>query len=118
MRPGSRLSLEGDNDACGLSTAPIEDVFVPEFKRIGLAQTAEWRPWTTDGAARMGGYVIEWEGGAARFVSIRGAGHMSPLNRPNATFTMIDAFTGGGGKLPDALPSFKAPGRALRTLYL
>ena len=41
----------------------------------------------------MGGYVIEWENGKAQFVSIRGAGHLSPHNRPQATEVMLDYFT-------------------------
>jgi len=49
------LVYEGNSDACGLQTAPVEDVFVPYFKKYGLNQTRSWRPWTEDGAQQMAG---------------------------------------------------------------
>ena len=52
------MVYEGDSDACGLQTSPIEDRFVSYFKEIGLTKTSKWRPWTTDGAKQMGGYVV------------------------------------------------------------
>ena len=55
------LVYEGDSDACGLQTSPIEDAFVEYFKEIGLQKTQKWRPWTTDGQKQMGGYVV-WGG--------------------------------------------------------
>eukprot|EP00659_Diplonema_papillatum_P015640 gene15640-23871_t len=76
------MVYEGDSDACGLQTMPNEDAFVPYFNKIGLNKTQSWRPWTLDGQAQMGGYVIEWNQGKARFVSVRGAGHLVPHNQP------------------------------------
>lgn len=38
------------------------------------------------------GYVMAWTQ-AARFVSIRGSGHLVPLNRPEAARVMLNAFT-------------------------
>ena len=49
------LIYEGDNDACGLSTVPVEDVFVSHFRSIGLNKTQRWRPWTIDGKRTLGG---------------------------------------------------------------
>merc|ERR1712151_746888 len=63
IRQGKRvLVYEGDSDACGLQTAPIEDVWVPFFgngtgrwtpfgplgqsaKPLGLPLTQPWRPF-------------------------------------------------------------------------
>jgi serine carboxypeptidase-like clade 2 len=104
IREGLQVMVyEGDVDACGLQTSNVEDVFVPLFDDvIGLKQTREWRPWTTDGVHQMGGYVIEWERGV-RFVSVRGSGHLVPLNRPDVSEVMINAFTRNA-----SLPVFEA----------
>jgi len=93
VESGLRVLLyEGDTDACGLQTAPVEDVFVPFFAEIGLNKTQRWRPFTVDGKQQMGGYTIEWNDGLARFVSIRGAGHLVPLNKPVAALIMLECF--------------------------
>eukprot|EP01065_Artemidia_motanka_P043730 TRINITY_DN6110_c0_g1_i1.p2 TRINITY_DN6110_c0_g1~~TRINITY_DN6110_c0_g1_i1.p2 ORF type:complete len:514 (+),score=175.51 TRINITY_DN6110_c0_g1_i1:61-1602(+) len=105
LKAGLRVLIyEGDSDASGLETAPVEDVFVPYFKQEGYNQTRSWRPWTTDGAQRMGGYVIEWENRKVQFVSIRGAGHLVPLNKPETSATMLQKFL-----YEEALPEFVAP---------
>ncbi len=88
------LVYEGDVDACGLQTSNVEDVFVPLFN-ADSEMTRKWRPWTTDGAQQMGGYVIEWQNRTAQFVSVRGSGHLVPLNRPHVSEVMINAFTSG-----------------------
>jgi len=93
------LVYEGDVDACGLQTSNVEDVFVPLFDSI-MNKTQRWRPWTTDGYKQMGGYVIEWATRKAQFVSVRGSGHLVPLNRPHVSEVMINAFT-QGHKLPE-----------------
>ena len=104
------LVYEGDNDACGLSTVPVEDVFVSHFKSIDLNKTQRWRPWTIDGERTLGGYVIEWEDGQAMFVSIRGSGHLAPLNRPRAALKLISTFTAGkGNHLPPLMPAPSPP---------
>lgn len=104
LAKGLRVMVyEGDNDACGLQTSPVEDIFVPLFDGT-MKQTQEWRPWTTDGASSMGGYVVEWNERNAQFVSIRGAGHLSPLNRPLAAQTMMNQFTSG-----QPMPKFTQP---------
>lgn len=92
------LVYEGDIDACGLQTSDVEDVFVPLFDSI-MKKTQTWRPWTGDGYQELGGYVIEWDDRKAQFVSVRGSGHLVPLNRLKMSSVMINAFT-QGHKLP------------------
>lgn len=91
---GMRVMLyEGDQDACGLGTFPLEEIMVPLFDSM-LNKTQPWRPFTVDNTPDViGGYHIQWDGGRFQFASLRGAGHMSPLNRPAAAFTLINAFT-------------------------
>jgi serine carboxypeptidase-like clade I len=90
----SILVYEGDVDACGLQTSNVEDVFVPLFDGI-MNKTQKWRPWTADGYRKMGGYVVEWAHRNAQFVSVRGSGHLVPLNRPHVSQVMIEKFTSG-----------------------
>jgi len=109
LKAGKKIMIyEGDVDACGLQTANVEDIFVPLFAEIGLNKTQRWRPWTVDGYQSMGGYVIGWDhatsAGGARFVSLRGSGHLAPLNRPHVTLTMMESFT-GGTELPKFMPN-------------
>jgi len=58
---------------------------------LGLKETEEWRPWTVDGCRRMGGYVQRYEG-SFDFLTIRGAGHMVPTYKPDATFAFLKAW--------------------------
>jgi serine carboxypeptidase-like clade 2 len=125
-KAGKRILVyEGDSDTCGLETAPMEDIWVPFFgngtgtwtpagrlnsetaKPLGLPMTQRWRPWGLHPAGRkvQGGYVMEWAGGKVTFASIRGAGHLVPLYRPVAAFTIMHAFQ-KGESLP---PSFYPP---------
>eukprot|EP01063_Lacrimia_lanifica_P019765 TRINITY_DN27191_c0_g1_i1.p1 TRINITY_DN27191_c0_g1~~TRINITY_DN27191_c0_g1_i1.p1 ORF type:complete len:538 (+),score=236.05 TRINITY_DN27191_c0_g1_i1:50-1663(+) len=98
------LVYEGDTDACGLETGPIEDAFVSYFKELGLKKTKRWQPWTTDGQKQMAGYQVEWGNGKVRFVSVRGAGHLVPHNQPVVSKVLLDTFvceaTKGGCNLP------------------
>lgn len=112
------LVYETDMDASGLSTAPIEDIWVPFFANdtagrwtpvgrlgvagqawapLGLTMTDPWRPWGVMPTGRkvQGGFVIEWEHGRVMFASIRGAGHLAPYYRPAAAFTLMRAFQAG-----------------------
>lgn len=109
------LIYEGDSDACGLQTAPIEDIWVPfmgngtgapdqwtpagplntpSSKPLGLPMTQPWRPFGLVPAGRkvQGGFSMAWNNGQVTFASIRGAGHLAPLYRPAASFTMMRAF--------------------------
>jgi cathepsin A (carboxypeptidase C) len=130
-KAGKRILVyEGDSDACGLETAPIEDVWVPFFgngtgawtpmgrlndetaKPLGLTMTQSWRPFGVVPAGRkvQAGFVMEWDGGKVSFVSIRGAGHLMPLYRPAAAFTMMQAFQKGESVPPSFYPYRKAAG--------
>ena len=61
---------------------------------LGLPLTQSWRPWGVAPAGRkvQGGYVMEWAGGQVTFASIRGAGHLAPLYRPAAAYTLFRSF--------------------------
>ena len=65
----------GDSDPCVNSLA-TQDIYVNYLPGAAVPLTSPWRPWTTDGAQRMGGYVIEFAGGKFQYVTIRGSGHM------------------------------------------
>eukprot|EP00747_Dinoflagellata_sp_TGD_P167344 gnl/TRDRNA2_/TRDRNA2_191546_c0_seq1.p1 gnl/TRDRNA2_/TRDRNA2_191546_c0~~gnl/TRDRNA2_/TRDRNA2_191546_c0_seq1.p1 ORF type:complete len:561 (-),score=106.84 gnl/TRDRNA2_/TRDRNA2_191546_c0_seq1:125-1678(-) len=96
----SVMVYEADMDACGLGTLPIEEVFVPLFDSL-VSRSQRWRPFVLEeGEHIQGGYSMEWDHGRVRFASIRGAGHMSPLNRPHAAFTLMNAFTSGSQPPP------------------
>ena len=116
IRAGKRVLIyEGDSDACGLQTAPIEDIWVPFLgngtrepdqwtpvgpldtptsKPLGLPMTQPWRPFglVPHGRKVQGGFSMAWNDGQVTFASIRGAGHLAPLYRPAASFTMMRAF--------------------------
>ena len=115
VKAGLRVLIyEGDSDASGLQTMPMEDVWVPYFgngtgvwtpagrlddsnpggRPLHLAQTEAWRPFglLPEGRKVQGGYTMGWAGGQVQFVSIRGAGHLAPTYRPAASYTMMAAF--------------------------
>lgn len=119
VRAGKRILIyEGDSDACGLQTAPIEEVWVPflgngtraadqwtpvgqlntpHSRPLGLPRTQPWRPFGVEPAGRkvQGGFSMAWNSGQVTFVSIRGAGHLNPKDRPAASYTMMRAFQRG-----------------------
>eukprot|EP00659_Diplonema_papillatum_P003928 gene3928-6080_t len=70
------LTYEGDTDASGLGSIGIQDIYVDFWPSIGLNRTQSWRPWTVDGQQYMGGYAMEWAGGQAAHLTVRGSGHM------------------------------------------
>ena len=96
------MIYEGDTDACGLQTSPVEDIFVELFKTLGQ-EDPEMEAMDNRWGATMV-YTIEWNDGAVRFVSIRGSGHLSPLNRPHVTQKMMAYFISDKSLLP-FLPS-------------
>ena len=69
---------------------------------LGFNQVQRWRPWTIDGCQRMGGYVVRYEG-KFDFLTIRGAGHMVPTYKPEATFAFLKAWI-----LDEDYPAFDA----------
>lgn len=91
------LVYNGDTD-------PALDTFQAQnwTSNIGLEEIEEWRPWTLDSCRRMGGFVTTYEGNF-EFLTIRGAGHMVPTNKPEAAFAFFKAWIAG-----EAYPEFKA----------
>jgi carboxypeptidase C (cathepsin A) len=87
------LAYQGDTDTIHVnSEGYLQDAFVRLWPKAGLNRTETWRPWTVDGKRRMGGYAMEWNNGQAAWLSVRGSGHMVPLNKPAQALTMINAF--------------------------
>ena len=63
---------------------------------LGLTEIQSWRPWTLDSCRRMGGYVTRYkERGSFDFLTIRGAGHMVPTYKSEATFAFLKAWING-----------------------
>eukprot|EP01063_Lacrimia_lanifica_P029273 TRINITY_DN4427_c0_g1_i1.p1 TRINITY_DN4427_c0_g1~~TRINITY_DN4427_c0_g1_i1.p1 ORF type:complete len:520 (+),score=157.33 TRINITY_DN4427_c0_g1_i1:57-1616(+) len=89
------LTYEGDSDASGLSSFGLQDIYTDMWRAAGLPQTQSWRSWTvTDEREVVGGYVMEW-GANVSHVTVRGSGHMVPLNKPAAAYKMIMSFVLG-----------------------
>jgi len=61
---------------------------------MGLEEVEEQRPWTLDECKRMGGYVTTYEGNF-EFLTIRGAGHMVPTYKPEASYEFFGRFING-----------------------
>ena len=62
---------------------------------MGLDELSPQRPWTIDGCQRMGGYVTTYEGNF-EFLTIRGAGHMVPTYKPEATYSFFGSWITNG----------------------
>ena len=64
------MIYNGDTDPC------INSFLAQNWtSNLGLSESQSWRPWTTDGCQRMGGYVTRYANNFD-FLTIRGAGHM------------------------------------------
>ncbi|CAE8649087.1 unnamed protein product, partial [Polarella glacialis] len=79
------------------------------FGTVALVREARDAGWSLT-LCPVAGCEHRWDGGRVRFASIRGAGHMSPLNRPHAFHSsFIDMTTFNGLrvlKACDGLPAF------------
>ncbi|KAF7806784.1 serine carboxypeptidase-like 33 [Senna tora] len=58
---------------------------------LGLPIKSSWRSWYHDN--QVGGRMVEYEG--LTYVTIRGAGHLVPLNKPNEALSLIHSFLTG-----------------------
>ncbi|RCV46145.1 hypothetical protein SETIT_9G509200v2 [Setaria italica] len=87
--------FSGDLDAMVPVTATKKSM-----QKLGLPVTADWRPWSTDGR-EVGGYVIEYKG--VTFVTVRGSGHMVPIDQPDRVLVLFKSFL-EGKELPKAAP--------------
>lgn len=83
------LVYNGDTDP-GLNSFNAENW----TKAVGFKETEAWRPWTTDGQMRMGGFVTRYEHNFD-FLTIRGSGHMVPQFKPEAAYTFMKAWLAG-----------------------
>lgn len=73
------LIYSGDTDPC------INTFWSQNWtSHVGFKEVEPWRPWTTDGKQRMGGYVTRYENNFD-FLTIRGSGHMVPEFKPAQT---------------------------------
>ncbi|CAL4929527.1 unnamed protein product [Urochloa decumbens] len=70
------------------------------MQKLGLPVVADWRPWSTDGR-EVGGYVIEYKG--LTFATVRGSGHMVPIDQPDRAQVLFKYFL-EGKPLPKAAP--------------
>ncbi|KAJ7628633.1 Alpha/Beta hydrolase protein [Roridomyces roridus] len=55
----------------------------------------EWADWGVDGAEGKAGEVKQGEGSLLAFVTIRGAGHMVPHDKPEEALAMLSAWLNG-----------------------
>jgi carboxypeptidase C (cathepsin A) len=82
------LVYSGDTDPC------INTFWSQNWtSHLGFEETQAWRPWTTDGAQAMGGYVTRYAQGFD-FLTIRGSGHMVPEFRPKQTLEWLRRWLG------------------------
>nr|P42661.1 RecName: Full=Virulence-related protein Nf314 [Naegleria fowleri]AAA29384.1 virulence-related protein [Naegleria fowleri] len=88
------LVYSGDTDMVvnGLGTQAAID-------KLQLQETSSWRTWEFDSALGtvVGGYIRKFEksGKGLTFITVRGAGHMVPLVKPDSAFYMFKNFIDG-----------------------
>ncbi|KAJ1418675.1 Serine carboxypeptidase, histidine active site [Sesbania bispinosa] len=58
---------------------------------LGLPLKSSWRTWYHHN--QVGGRIVEYEG--LTYVTVRGAGHLVPLNKPSEALSLIHAFLTG-----------------------
>ncbi|KAG4929436.1 hypothetical protein JHK82_046501 [Glycine max] len=58
---------------------------------LGLPLKSRWRTWYHDN--QVGGRIVEYEG--LTYVTVRGAGHLVPLNKPSEALSLIHSFLTG-----------------------
>mmetsp|Transcript_17479 Transcript_17479/g.29987 ORF Transcript_17479/g.29987 Transcript_17479/m.29987 type:complete len:529 (+) Transcript_17479:45-1631(+) len=58
---------------------------------LGLPVKKEWRPWTFE--SQVAGYVVEYAG--LTYATVKGAGHMVPMNKPGQALAMFSRFLDG-----------------------
>ena len=68
------LVYNGDTDP-GINSMVTQHKYFEFFDSINVTEKEAWRPWTTDGRQRMGGYVVTYPG-KFEYLTIRGSGHM------------------------------------------
>ncbi|KAL1343301.1 serine carboxypeptidase-like 33 [Arachis hypogaea] len=58
---------------------------------LGLSLKSSWQNWYHDN--QVGGRIVEYEG--LTYVTVRGAGHLVPLNKPSEALSLIHSFLSG-----------------------
>ncbi|KAF9620895.1 hypothetical protein IFM89_015292 [Coptis chinensis] len=61
------------------------------IEALGLPLKASWRSWYHNN--QVGGRIVEYEG--LTFVTVRGAGHLVPLNKPSESLSLIHSYLSG-----------------------
>lgn len=70
----------------------LNSFFAENWTRaVGAPVREAWRPWTEDGAARIGGYVTRYAP-HFDFATVRGSGHMVPQFKPRAASVLLSAW--------------------------
>ncbi len=79
---------------------------------LGLPVAEGWRPWALKDSLEVGGYVTAYAHNFS-FATVRGAGHMVPLYRPQAAHEMITRFVHGEAlrHYHGSFPSFQCAAR-------
>lgn len=110
-RPDLRvLVYNGDTDP-GINSMITQEIYFDYFQSQSIDMTQEWRPWTTDGKQRMGGYVASF-GSNWSYLTIRGSGHMVPEYKPAMALEFLTRFLSDTPYQPYVPPSAtKAAGR-------
>ena len=96
----------------GLSDTAVPDVGAAEWlpRVAGTRVRAARRKWGTPPDGGFAGHVTEYESGVS-FVTVAGAGHLVPADRPAAALAMISAWARG-----ESMPAYK--GKACKRLWL
>ena len=79
--------FSGDTDA----VVPFTDT-LNWINNFNLTITETWRAWSVNG--QIGGFTQAYNG--LRFVSVRGAGHMVPTDKPEAASVLFQTFLKNG----------------------
>jgi len=107
------LVYNGDTDP-GINSMVTQDKYFNFFASINVTEQEAWRPWTTDGKQRMGGYVVTYPGDF-HYLTIRGSGHMVPEYKPDVTLAFLSAFLKGEPYKPYVKPPTASRREALFT---
>ncbi|XP_052149760.1 serine carboxypeptidase 1-like isoform X1 [Oryza glaberrima] len=91
--------FSGDLDAMVPVTATRQSM-----ERLQLRVAADWRPWSADGKD-VAGYVIAYDG--LVFATVRGSGHMAPIDQPERALVLVSSFI-RGQPLPPPQPQHDA----------
>ncbi|XP_059435297.1 serine carboxypeptidase-like 33 [Corylus avellana] len=59
------------------------------IEALGLSLKSPWRSWYHH--SQVGGRIVEYEEGVT-FVTVKGAGHLVPLNKPSQALSLIRSF--------------------------